>query len=352
MNNSRRLALLLLLILMPLHLFAAEKLVFVVDIIRHGDRTPGGEIPTANFKWKQGLGQLTAEGMRQEYELGAKLRKRYITQAHLLPKYYKHGTLYVRSTDYDRTLMSAQSFLTGLYPPTEPTLKESTQPALPYGFQPIPIFSAPREYDDVILKYIPSEEHTRLLQRYLYPTKEWQQKYKAVQPKFPEWSRLLGTKIDSLEDLEEVGDILYIHQLHRAPMPPGLSAEDIETIIDVGAWTFMAQVNSPQLATIYSRQLMLNIADYLKKGSQESSKLKYVLFSAHDDTIGGALSYLDAPLNIAPPFASHLSFSLYKSGTHSYSVKITYNDTPVVIPACGGMVCDLDQFIELVQKER
>ncbi|KTD54724.1 histidine phosphatase family protein [Legionella quateirensis] len=334
----------------PSILFAADTLIFAVDIIRHGDRTPITLLPSVPYQWQDGPGQLTAEGMRQEYNLGVEFRKKYIEQTHLLPEHYEYGTLYVRSTDYERTLMSAQSLLLGLYPQgTGPKTTESSTPALPNGFQPIPIFSAPSKYDEIILQRLSREEHDKLMQQYVYSTKEWLQKNEALKDKYPLWSQLIGYTITSLDDLQPIGDTLYIHQIHNAPMPAGLSTTDIETIIDASNWAFMAQERPKQVANAYSTKIMTNIAKFLEKGSKQNSKLKYVLLSAHDTTVAGALSFLGAPLYKAPPYASNLNFSLYESGSNYYTVKVTYNNTPVSIPACGGTVCELQQFINLIK---
>ncbi len=338
-----------LLISAPSLLFAADTLIFAVDIIRHGDRTPLIALPAVNYQWPEGLGQLTPEGMQQEYKMGMEFRKRYVEQAHLLPKHYAQGTMYVRSTDYARTLMSAESLLMGLYPPgTGPNVTETSLPALPNAFQPIPIFSAPTKYDDVILQDVSNAEREQLMEQYVYSTKEWQEKNDELKDKYPLWSRLTGASINNLAELAYVGDALYIHQLHNVPMPEGLSAKDIDIILNASNWAFMAQERPPQVARVYSSKLMTNITNYLHKGSQQKSKLKYVLLSAHDTTITGALSFLGAPLQKAPPYASNLNFSLYDNGSNYYTVKVTYNGNPVSIPACGGTVCELQQFINLV----
>ncbi len=343
MKNKWQLFFLLLLISVPAVLFAADKLIFAVDVIRHGDRTPGQILPTVDYKWKEGLEQLTARGMKQEYELGAKFRKRYVDETHLLPEHYQHGTIYVRSTDYERTLMSAQSCMMGLYPPgTGPDA------ALPYAFQAVPIFSAPYKYDEVISKYVDDAEEDKLMQRYVYSTPEWQQKNKELQPQYARWSRLIGIDIKSLEDLDDIGDTLYIYQINHAPMPKGLSDEDIKTIIDTSNWVFLAEQTPTPVAVVYSTQIMTNIGNYLKNGSDDSSQLKYVLLSAHDDTIISALSYIGVVLKVSPPFASDLNFSLYESGPNYYTVKVTYNDSLVFIPGCNGTVCELNQFLKLI----
>ena len=54
--------------------------------------------------WPVGPGQLTSRGKRQQFRLGEWLRRRYnVTE-------YNERRVRVRSTDTDRTLMSAQVF--------------------------------------------------------------------------------------------------------------------------------------------------------------------------------------------------------------------------------------------------
>jgi acid phosphatase len=331
---------------------ATDKPVFVVEIIRHGDRTPITPIPSVDYVWKEGLGQLTAEGMQQEFQLGVALRKRYIQQDHLLPEHYEYNTLYVRSTDYARTLMSAQSLLAGLYPPgTGPYPSQESSPALPHAIQPIPIFSAPARYDDVILQPINSEEWEKLMAQYVYTDPTWQQKDNELKSKYPLWSQLTRVRIKNLSDLDTLGNTLNIHRIHHAPMPTGLSEADIDTIIKAGQWAFSAQLRPKPIAAAYSSKLMNNIARYLELGSHDNEPLKYILLSAHDTTIATALSFLDAPLDTPPPYASHLSFSLYEQSANQFIVKVSYNDTPVYLPGCHGYACDLQQFVHLIKSE-
>ena len=63
-----------------------------------------------------GIGQLTPTGMQQTLKLGKAIRERYIEAKGFLGESYSRKEFYVRSTDYERTLMSAESVLAGLYP--------------------------------------------------------------------------------------------------------------------------------------------------------------------------------------------------------------------------------------------
>lgn len=346
----KSLALLVTLAIFPSVVFSSEKLIFAIDLIRHGDRTPIEAIPTVKYQWKQGLGQLTAEGMRQEFEMGQRFRHQYIDEAHLLPPNYQHDSIMVRSTDYDRTLMSAQSLLMGLYPAGTGPSTDDNQPGLPHALQPIPVHTAPTQYDDVIIKRVDPEERNRLMQKYVYSTPEWRNKENELRSKFPLWSKLSGMEITELDDLGRLADSLFIHKVHHIPMPDGMSPEDVDTIIEAGSFAYMAEERPKQLAVAYNSQLMTNIANFLDRATQKNAKVKYILLSAHDSTIAATLSFLGAPLSVPPPYASDLNFALYQSGANAYTVKVTYNGQPVDIPACNGNACELSTFINYIKK--
>jgi elongation factor P--beta-lysine ligase len=89
--------------------------------------------------WPNGFTQLTAAGIEQSYRLGKYFRTRY---GSLLNPEYNRSEIYVRSVDYDLSLMSAQSNLAALYP--LPKKSESKVP-----FQPVPIHTVPITQDFV-----------------------------------------------------------------------------------------------------------------------------------------------------------------------------------------------------------
>ncbi|KAM9088371.1 prostatic acid phosphatase isoform 4-T4 [Megaptera novaeangliae] len=139
---SLRLSLLLLLSFWLDRGVGAKELRFVTLVFRHGDRSPIETFPNDPIKessWPQGFGQLTQLGMEQHYELGQYIRKRY---EKFLNKSYRHEQVYVRSTDIDRTLMSAMTNLAALFPPEGISV---WNPNLPW--QPIPVHTVPVSED-------------------------------------------------------------------------------------------------------------------------------------------------------------------------------------------------------------
>nr|CAH8846981.1 unnamed protein product [Trichobilharzia regenti] len=91
-----------------------KDLIMVFILCRHGDRSPVHTFPTDPFRklWKMGYGQLTAYGAKQHHELGQMIRKRYST---LIPEVYHKDEVLFRSSGTERTLMSANNFIRGLY---------------------------------------------------------------------------------------------------------------------------------------------------------------------------------------------------------------------------------------------
>ncbi len=323
-----------------------EKLVFAIDIIRHGDRTPTNDIVTMPHAWKEGAGQLTAKGMRQEYELGKKFRHRYVEYYHLLPPQYESATLYVRSTDLDRTLMSAQSVMLGLYPlQTGPMLPGSQEYALPQGYQPIPIHTISNDQELLLVPDHDNYHYKDLLKKYMYKDTAWQARNAALKNKYPAWSKATGVEIKDVYQLKPIADALFVRKLYHVPLPSGLTETDAEEIYEAGEWAFTYPFANPDLNQLTAARLFETICTELKNASEHRSAKKYLLFSSHDSTIMGQMAILQVPLTSIPPYSSDLNILLFQRGENNFYVKVMLNDQPVSIPKCGGTECSLSQFV-------
>lgn len=328
--------------------FAQEKLIFAMDLIRHGDRTPTRSLPKIHYAFAEGQGQLTPLGMRQEFNLGKKFRVLYVDQYHLLPPHFAVETMLVRSTDVDRTLMSAESVLLGFYPlGSGPFLPDSGEAALPQGYQPVPIKTVPLEQENVLIPDANFYQFDKLLDKYVFTAATWQEKNRKLQPKYAAWSKATGVDIKQLNDLRPISDYLYISRLHHFPLPQGLSAQDSDEIIAGGRFAFVHTFTNPKINQITGKRLFLELANELEKAAKQKQSLKYILYSAHDSTLLNQLSLMGANYNEVPPYASDLNFSLFDKGQHQYIVRIKFNDKPVYLPACHARDCSLQEFVKL-----
>ena len=92
-----------------------EDLCLIFTFLRHGARSPplkNEKLDLLNEEWKIGSYKLTFIGQRQLFLLGNLFNKKY---NFFLNEKYSPSEIYIFSTDNDRTLMSANSFLMGLF---------------------------------------------------------------------------------------------------------------------------------------------------------------------------------------------------------------------------------------------
>lgn len=101
----------------------------VFTMFRHGARAPSSGLDSNNNdmlgeNW-QSPGELTSVGMRMHFLLGHRNSVKYSS---FLPSSWDANDMYIKSSDYNRTMMSAQSQLNGMFPPgTGPVLTTSQE---------------------------------------------------------------------------------------------------------------------------------------------------------------------------------------------------------------------------------
>lgn len=308
------------------HALMEERLVFSIDIIRHGDRNPTVDFPKDPRVWPEGLGELTTLGMQQTHALGQSLRKKYVDHYHLLPPVYRAETLYVRSTDFNRTLMSAQYVLAGLYP---------SRPG--FYCQPIPIHTVPKQQDDLLLSFdLNLKKIAWKAISTFYSAPCWRSALNDISQQFPRWSQLTGYPLHHFLDFISFGDHLHIRVLHHQPLPPGITLDEFRRIKRLFNDLLVNLFRIPEVGHWSGSLLSQEIDRYFEKAIHATEDpLKYVLFSAHDTTLEGLLSALHAPLSEPPPYASLLNFSLFKTVAGTYEVEVSFNGKPYALSECG-----------------
>ncbi|XP_073512529.1 testicular acid phosphatase homolog isoform X2 [Phyllobates terribilis] len=329
-----------------------DNLTFVVVVYRHGDRSPIDTYPTDPYKdtvWDNGLQQLTQVGIKQQYELGRYLRMRY---EHFLSPTYKKEEIYVRSTDYDRTLMSAQANLAGLYPPNG---TQQWHPDIPW--QPIPVHTVSVSQDR-LLKF-PSKDCPRFyeLMKETIQLPEYQDRMNAWKDFTARIANFTGYSVDQAvpRRMWKVYDTLFCQKSHNFILPAWATPDVLETLEEINAFDIKAHMalhNPTEKARLTGGILVDAILQNFTEAVKKSSRLKMVMYSAHDSTILALQGALGIYSGLHPPYASCHIFEFYKE-SDGYSVGMFYrNDTreepyELALPGCASP-CPLHLFSQLL----
>uniref|UniRef100_A0A673WZQ1 Lysosomal acid phosphatase n=1 Tax=Salmo trutta TaxID=8032 RepID=A0A673WZQ1_SALTR len=298
-----------------------RRLTFVTVLYRHGDRSPVKAYPTDRYQessWPQGFGQLSQEGMRQHFELGQVLRKRY--RGFLNDTYDRHE-ISVRSTDYDRTLMSAEANLAGLYPPNG---SQVFNPSLEW--QPIPVHTVPQDEERDLIATV--REKT-------------------------------GLKNTTIETVWSVHDTLFCEARHNMTAPDWVTPEimdDLRKLKDFGYEILFEVYKRQEKSRLQGGVLLGSIVNNISESALPDSnrRLKMMMLSAHDTTIVALQSSLSIFNGKQPPYASCHIFELYQEDNGSFTVAMFYrNDTTrapyqLAIPSCD-LFCPLEDFVRLTK---
>ncbi|XP_042335824.1 lysosomal acid phosphatase [Sceloporus undulatus] len=342
----------LLLGLLALPLAQGRSLRFVTLLYRHGDRSPVKTYPRDPYQenaWPQGFGQLSQEGMRQQWDLGQALRRRYNG---FLNASYNRQEIFIRSTDFDRTLMSAEANLAGLYPPEGQQIFRSN-----VSWQPIPVHTVPDSMERLLkfpLSHCPRYEQlqneTRHTAEYVNKTTENMHFLEMV-------ANMTGIQDVSLESVWSVYDTLFCERTHKMHLPAWVTPNVMTQLKQLKDFSFdflfgiHRRVEKARLqGGVLLAQIRKNLT--LAMNASAPSHLKMLMYSAHDTTLVALQMALDVYNGKQAPYASCHIFELYQEDDGNYSVEMFFRNEsgkkpyPLLLPGCEQR-CPLPKFLHL-----
>ncbi|KAE8606595.1 hypothetical protein XENTR_v10010797 [Xenopus tropicalis] len=331
----------------------SRQLRFVTLVYRHGDRSPVHGYPTDVHKesaWPQGYGQLTQVGMKQHWDLGQELRARY--KGFLNESYNRHE-IYVQSTNVDRTLMSAEANLAGLYPPKGSQIFNPN-----ITWQPIPVHTVP-ESEDKLLKfpltpcpeYLRLQEETRQSAEFVNMTRDNEAFLRMVANK-------TGLSECSLETVWSVYDILFCEKMHNLSLPSWATPKVFAQLNKLKDFSFVFSFGVTERvkkARLQGGVLVEQILKNITAAAQNASDgLKLIAYSAHDSTLAALQMALDVYNGKQVPYASCHIFELFEEDSGIFTVEMYLRNEsgkspyPLSLPGCAH-ACPLQEFQSLLQ---
>ncbi|XP_058795084.1 venom acid phosphatase Acph-1-like [Phymastichus coffea] len=248
------------------------QLELVQVLFRHGERISDKEEIYKTDPYDEvfkgyGYGQLTKAGHRREYRIGQLLRQRY---GDFLGD-FNNSHVYAYSTNSDRTKMSLQLVLAGLYPPTARTSWSDK-----INWLPIPTYYD-KDEDNFLTVYYTCDEYLKLYHQ-VPRLPEMQEKLKKYQSFYNALQKKTGA------DTSTPYSVYLIYCNVRAalsldlPLPDWCSKEDYKILEELTTIALQSYTHTPSMKRTTAG---LIIQEFLKNTNGEDGR-KIYLYGAHD----------------------------------------------------------------------
>ncbi|XP_062390687.1 lysophosphatidic acid phosphatase type 6 [Sardina pilchardus] len=276
-------------------------------------------------------GQLTTIGMQQLYELGKRLRMRYIQEVPFLTPSFSPAEVYVRSTNIVRTIESAKCLVAGLFQQKQadivPILTTEAEQEILYpnyhGCKLLKMLSGHRWAESSTLPDIADDLH-------------------KIQSE-------LGIPSHQQVDFILIRDDMVARETHGLACPSELASW--KAIVERRAVDMIYHIYEPskrenlQLCVGPLLDTMLTKMEEKSKGTSSEPNRKLFLYSVHDTTLMPCLMALGIFDMKWPPYAADITLELHEHRTTKEAfVKVSYLGQDQQIPGCSGVICPLSEF--------
>jgi len=386
--------------------------VFVHELFRHGARASDSIPYTSPESVKEhleedaepekqqtyfpnGLGMLTASGIRQHYLLGTKVRKDYVERHGLINGTYDVNEFYIQSTQVPRTIQSAQSQLMGIFPLGSATqLKENqVEDAIPQieiedkeeiqkslgldaiidRFQPIPVHNYEQQEEDDVLGYADCPLMIKDYMGRIENPDFWKPFDKIYQDLYPLYAKIFGIPEDMITFMVAftLTDALYAERFEGVPDRYDWSDSEWQRLREMQPVMLLNSLSKESGKAIASRYLNPIVEMMKKKTNSQFNETatarfgdsKMVLFSSHDLQLSHIINVLNATnYDIKHvDYASNLFIELHHSESKKcseadsnaeecYSVSLTFNGVQLHLPGCKNSECSFGEFTQYMSE--
>lgn len=362
-----------------------SKLEMVIEVFRHGAREPIGA-PFDYNNWPESQGELTYAGMRQHYLLGREMRKKYIERIGFLSEKFNHSEMYVRSTDVNRTIMSVQSHLLGLYPlgagpkfPSDYPLERAVPPyvahydvadlgysVLPDKYQPIAVHIVESSKDFLLAPggACPNYDEIREIQKKSQFFADLNEKFSSI---LNEAKEIFNSSENlTLSSLGTITVDVQCDILQNNPLPEALTERLLKNMTFLkGLDVQYVDVGTDEERKLLGTPFFRGVQQYFQSKIEGKEPLKYVVFSAHDTTLQPFMAILNLTSwnclldeidgkeikgNCVPGypiFASQIIIELHSEENKTlknYYVKVIYNGVEMKLCESDETYCSFEEF--------
>lgn len=319
-----------------------KKTVLLNTVHRHGDRTVISFYPKDPWSglenWPEGLGQVTEVGKEQLYELGAFIRSKYDA---LLPENYHPKDIYVRSTNTDRTLTSAQAVMLGVYQ------NRTCHSHIPY--QIVPVHTIKKSTDKLLRFSATCPRAKEELDRVLAKLQSEMPQYDPV---LKILSKGTGFDIKNVADVADVYGTLYIEELKGMKLPAWTKAVYPDKMKEMNQMWYGITCYSELLRKLRGGPLLKEMIHHMEMKSEGGSARRWYEYSGHDHSVSTLLCTLGVYDKVWPDYTATAFVELIQEDGKDY-VQVSYKNPPsedrvLQIKGCAKL-CPLAEFKKLME---
>ncbi|KAJ0005615.1 hypothetical protein NQD34_015509 [Periophthalmus magnuspinnatus] len=279
-------------------------------------------------------GQLTTLGMQQLYELGKRLRQRYIEDSPFLSPAFSPSEVYVRSTNIWRTIESAKCLVAGLFQQKQKEI--------------LPILTTEAEAE-ILYPNFHGCKLLKILGGHRWAESSTLPDIAADLRRIQEALGIAAQQVDFIL----IRDDMVARETHGLPCPPAL--DTWRNKVEQRAIDMMCYIYNPSKRESLQlcvgpllHILLLNFEDKLQGALPEPNR-KLFLYSVHDTTLIPCLMAMGIFDMRWPPYAADITLELYKHRqTKEAYVKVSYIGQDQLLPGCNGVYCPLQEFKKIL----
>ncbi|XP_029165961.1 venom acid phosphatase Acph-1-like [Nylanderia fulva] len=320
-------------------------------LMRHGERTPlfKETYPKDPYNvstyepW--GIGQLTNQGKLTEYRIGIMLRQRY--NKFLGPIYHPRD-IYAVSSDTDRTKMSLQLMLAGLYPPDA---LQMWNPDLPW--LAIPTHYVPEKVD-MLLK----SEHCSIYKTALTEVKKMKEvrdKIAIYKDFYKFFSEKTGLVIEEPLFVYEVFNLLTAQKAMNLTLPEWCTDEVYRKMQDILVLEYDIRSYTTQLKRLNGGTLIKKFIDNMNVNNHHTNPRKMYVYSGHEVNLAAFARVHNISEPRIPGYGSTFIFEKLRDEQQNLHIRIilwtgsTGELMNIKLPGCDE-ICPLSTYLELVRE--
>lgn len=330
---------------------SSRELVQLHVVFKHGHRSPFRLYktdPNPREIWPEGLGQLTQLGRLQMYQVGVQLRQRY-------KDFLTHdpNEIYLQSSDANRSLYSAYSFLAGFYPPDE---EWAFAPDLPW--QPIDVKYVPEE-KEMYLQSNPNCPKYETSKKQTIKSEEVQAFIRQHKGYYEFWRRHSGNPVNNCDTAGDLYKTLSVEMDNNYTIPEWAARHWDELIhqTDVCYYYHFKTKLQQRFRAGPILGLMLNRMKARTRGVRD---FKVYGYSGHGSNIAAMQCALQSYIKHAP-HAATLVQELHAEPDGSFTTRfLLFNSThpesqldppfAIQLHVCSSQFCPIDIYDNFIKE--